>query len=280
MFLELSNITYHSRNREQCSTPFTNISKKRYIDQDSSVQRNTSERGNCCSKSSLSWFLGAFARLQKSDYQLRHARLSVYTSVSMEKLGSHWADFQEILHWSIFRKTLEKLQVSLKSDRNILHEDQWTFIIIPRSILIRKEMFRKKKVEKKHTFMFSNIFSSKNVPFVRMWKNTVELGRRPEITIWRTRIACWITKATDIHSEYAVLITFPLQQRLYGSISMLRYTRGFLTFFHLRSPWQPISINRTLHISKMFVFTRVVPKVMSNFFCIRTGNSRRRRVRW
>ena len=26
-------------------------------------------------------------------------------------------------------------------------------------------------------------------------------------------------------------------------------------------------------------FTRVVPKVMSNFFCMRTGNSRRRRVR-
>ena len=26
--------------------------------------------------------------------------------------------------------------------------------------------------------------------------------------------------------------------------------------------------------------TRVVPKVMSNFFCMRTGNSRRRRVRW
>ena len=26
--------------------------------------------------------------------------------------------------------------------------------------------------------------------------------------------------------------------------------------------------------------TRVVPKVMSNFFCMRIGNSRRRRVRW
>ena len=27
-------------------------------------------------------------------------------------------------------------------------------------------------------------------------------------------------------------------------------------------------------------YTRVVPKVMSNFFCTRTGNSRRRSVRW
>ena len=27
-------------------------------------------------------------------------------------------------------------------------------------------------------------------------------------------------------------------------------------------------------------YTRVVPKVMNNFFCMRTENSRRRRVRW
>jgi hypothetical protein len=28
--------------------------------------------------------------------------------------------------------------------------------------------------------------------------------------IWRTRFACWITKATDTHSEYVILIAFPL----------------------------------------------------------------------
>jgi hypothetical protein len=32
--------------------------------------------------------------------------------------------------------------------------------------------------------------------------------------IWRMRFACWITKATDIHSEYAILIAFPRQQCL------------------------------------------------------------------
>ena len=26
--------------------------------------------------------------------------------------------------------------------------------------------------------------------------------------IWRMRIACWITKAIDIHSEYVILIVF------------------------------------------------------------------------
>ena len=29
-----------------------------------------------------------------------------------------------------------------------------------------------------------------------MWKNVVESGR-PQMTIWRLRIACWITRATD-----------------------------------------------------------------------------------
>ena len=32
------------------------------------------------------------------------------------------------------------------------------------------------------------------------------------------------TKATNLHSEYIILIAFPLQQWLYARTSMLRYT--------------------------------------------------------
>jgi hypothetical protein len=32
--------------------------------------------------------------------------------------------------------------------------------------------------------------------------------------IRRVRFACWITKATDTHSEYVILIAFPRQQWL------------------------------------------------------------------
>jgi len=38
----------------------------------------------------------------------------------------------------------------------------------------------------------------------------------------RMRIACWINKATNTHSEYVILIAFPLQQWLYERASMLR----------------------------------------------------------
>jgi hypothetical protein len=44
------------------------------------------------------------------------------------------------------------------------------------------------------------------------------------MTVWRTRIACWITKVTDKHSEYVILIAFPLQQWLNERASVLRYT--------------------------------------------------------
>jgi hypothetical protein len=35
-------------------------------------------------------------------------------------------------------------------------------------------------------------------------------------------ITCWISKATDTHSEYVMLIALPQQQRLHEHDSMLR----------------------------------------------------------
>ena len=57
----------------------------------------------------------------KSDYELRHVRLSCPTvspSVRMEQLGSQWTDFDEIWYLRFFRKSVEKIQVSLKFDEN------------------------------------------------------------------------------------------------------------------------------------------------------------------
>jgi len=44
------------------------------------------------------------------------------------------------------------------------------------------------------------------------------------MTIWRMRIACWIPKATNTHSEYVTLIAFPLQQWLHKRAAVVRYT--------------------------------------------------------
>jgi hypothetical protein len=51
--------------------------------------------------------------IAKSDYCL----LQVCPS-HMKRFGSHWTDFHEIEYLGIFRKSAEKIQVSLKSDKN------------------------------------------------------------------------------------------------------------------------------------------------------------------
>jgi len=54
-------------------------------------------------------------------------------------------------------------------------------------------------------FIFSNFFFSEiHAVCEIMWKNIVEPDR-PHMTIWSMRIACWITKATDAHSEFVLL---------------------------------------------------------------------------
>jgi hypothetical protein len=55
-----------------------------------------------------------------------------------------------------------------------------------------------------------------------MWKSVLERGR-PQMTIWRMRIARWILQGTNIHSGCVILIAFPLQQCLHERVSMLRY---------------------------------------------------------
>ena len=59
------------------------------------------------------------------------------------------------------------------------------------------------------TFFYLFFFFLENSPVCEiMCKNIVE-SDRPQMVIWR--IACWIHKATNTHSEYVTLIAFPLQ---------------------------------------------------------------------
>ena len=53
-----------------------------------------------------------------------------------------------------------------------------------------------------------------------MWKHIVEPGR-PQMAVWRMRIACWIPKATN--TQYVILIALPLQQWLQEPCIIVRY---------------------------------------------------------
>jgi hypothetical protein len=60
-------------------------------------------------------FVGAFEKLRRATISFA---MSVRPSVHMEQIGSHWTDFHEIWYLNIFRKTVEKIQILLKSDTN------------------------------------------------------------------------------------------------------------------------------------------------------------------
>jgi len=125
---------------------------------------------------------------------------SVRPLVCMEQLCSHRPDFHEILYWNIFRKYVQKIQVSLKSDKNNghLHEDRSTFFfIISRSILLTVRNTSDKFVQKiKAQVLCSIIFlclENRAICEI-MWNNAVEPGK-PQMTKGRMRIACWNTQA-------------------------------------------------------------------------------------
>ena len=59
--------------------------------------------------------LGAFTNLRKATVSVV---ISALPPVRMEQLGCHWTDFHEIWYLSTIRKMVEKIQVSLKSEKN------------------------------------------------------------------------------------------------------------------------------------------------------------------
>jgi hypothetical protein len=88
-------------------------------------------------------------------------------------------------------------------------------------------------VEKIRTQIFCSItfFQKIRVVYEIRWKIIVQQGR-PHMTTWRMRIACWIPKATNIHTGCAIFIDYPLHQWLLKPASLLHYTyfTQFVTF--------------------------------------------------
>jgi hypothetical protein len=66
-------------------------------------------------------------RVRNAIVSSRHVRLTAWND-------PHCPDFDEILYSGFHRKSVEKIQVSLKSDKNMatLHEDVFTFMTISR----------------------------------------------------------------------------------------------------------------------------------------------------
>jgi len=86
-------------------------------------------------------------------------------------------------------------------------------------------MFQTKVVEKIKTDILRSFFVENRVVYeVNVEKCRTAREATDDNAIRRMHFACWITTATNTHSEYVVLTAFPRQPRLNERASMLRYT--------------------------------------------------------
>jgi len=103
-----------------------------------------------------SYIVGSFAKLRKANISfVISVCVSVRPSVRVEEHGCHWTEFYEVWFLGICRKSVEKIQVSLKSD-TIYRYFIWTpisFMITSRSILlIMRNVLDKSCRENQNTF--------------------------------------------------------------------------------------------------------------------------------
>ena len=71
--------------------------------------------------------------------------------------------------------------------------------------------------------MYNNFFFGNHGVYEIMWKYIVQPFNPQRITyaIWPTRMACWIFKATNTHSDYVIIIAVQLQICLHERTSLL-----------------------------------------------------------
>jgi hypothetical protein len=143
-------------------------------------------------------FLGGFAKFRKATTSFV---MSVCPFLPMEQLVSHWIEFYEISYFGIFRKSVEKIQDSLKYDKNngqFTWRPEYTYDNIALSSSYNEKYFWQLCRENQNTHFIFKTFSRKSR---RLWDNTEKYYTARQVTdnniIRPMHIACWIIKATD-----------------------------------------------------------------------------------
>ena len=83
-----------------------------------------------------------------------------------------------------------------------LHEDHILFRSYLAEFFLERKIFQTdivEQIEKHILYSVFFFFFQNHVAYEIMCKNIVELGR-PQMTIWRMRIASWIPRATHTHT--------------------------------------------------------------------------------
>jgi hypothetical protein len=123
-------------------------------------------------------------------------------------------------------------------------------------------------IEKTNLVIFCMVHWSVNKKW--MCKNAVERSR-PEMTIWRMRIACWITKATYTHWECVMFIAFPLQQWSQERASLLPYSTMPSCYIISPSEWRsPWPLMRSTSLAHIILHSVIALKVFCEQYILRS----------
>jgi hypothetical protein len=173
----------------------------------------------------------------------------VRPSVRVEQLVSHWTDFDKVWYLGFFFSKMcqeNSSFIKIRQKQRVLYMKMsphlWQYLA---KFFLEWEMFQTKVVEKiKIHISCSVTFFGKSH---RLWDNGKKYGGdrgyTNDVTIWRIRGACWISKAictyahthdhtfgypharTHTHTDqYVILIAFPSQECFRDSASVLRYS--------------------------------------------------------
>ena len=142
-------------------------------------------------------FLSTLAKLRKVTISFV---MSVRPSVRIEQLASQWTDFSWNFIFEYFSKNYRENSSIIKPNKNngyITWRPIYIFLSYLAQFFLEWEMFQTQVVEKIKThFLYLIAFFRKSC---LLWDNVEKYcrrGGRPQMTIRRRSIACWIPKAT------------------------------------------------------------------------------------
>jgi len=182
----------------------------------------------------------------------------------------------------IFRKSVLKIQVLLKPDRNngTLHENLCKLVIIFRSVLVTmRNVSYKVCIENRNTYsVLSNFFFFPKLCPLR--DNVEKYGTAGQATdeniIRRMRFACWINKAADRHLEYIKPLIF------YGNncctnAPQCHIINATLSFFSTRILSDIVNFWKTSSKLQLRVYRHCLKLHSSEFYYMTLRKARRKR---
>ena len=156
-------------------------------------------------------------------------------SVRMEQLGSHSTDLHEIWYFSVFRSSVEKIQVSRKSDKSNRYLI-WTttnmHYNISLNLSLNEKWFRQKLYRKpKHTLQVQQLFPRKSC---RLWDNVEKYQNLSRSVMRSTQpfLHCFAFPGGKILWDMALTLRW-LTSYIYGA-PILDVSRSHTTTQHSR----------------------------------------------